>query len=61
MKSIHLIQKGQKIILEKMSSKEKEKEGGQNKDGGGVANRPQIRQNIDDITAVICFFGVNLE
>ena len=51
----------EKIILEKMSSKEKEKEGGQNKDGGGVANRPQIRQNIDDITAVICFFGVNLE
>ena len=51
----------EKIILEKMSSKEKEKEGGQNKDGGGVANRPQIRQSIDDITAVICFFGVNLE
>ena len=44
-----------------MSSKDKEKEGGNNKEGGGVANRPQIRQNIDDITAVICFFGVNLE
>ena len=51
----------EKIILEKMSSKDKEKEGGNNKEGGNVASRPQIRQNIDDITAVICFFGVNLE
>ena len=43
----------EKLLIEKMSAKEE----------GKISTnvRPQIKQNIDDITGVICFFTVNIE
>ena len=43
----------EKLLLEKLSIKEENKV--------STSVRPQIKQNIDDITGVICFFTVNLE
>ncbi len=59
----------EKIIIEKMTAKEKEKENNSQNDNENMelnnntvkTNRPMVRQNIDDITGVICFFGVGTE
>ena len=42
----------EKILLEKISL---------NNDNKTLGVRPTIKQNIDDITAVICFFNINSE
>jgi len=60
----------EKIIIEKMTAKEKEKENNNQNDNENMelnnnnsvkTNRPMVRQNIDDITGVICFFGIGTE
>ena len=59
----------EKIIIEKMTAKEKEKENNSQNDNENMelnnntvkSNRPMVRQNIDDITGIICFFGVGTE
>lgn len=42
----------EKILIEKITARDENKTG---------AGRPPMRQNIDDITGIICFFTVNID